>query len=167
MSQAACDLPPGDLVTHGVQSSLRLPADLAVVSFVRSAFACMLMREEWPADGAGRVLLASCEALTNAIEHGSPAGAAVEIDLTVTGGRADVRVVDEGRPGVAVPSVPSVAPPPTSQRGRGLLIISRLADDLEVRGNGSGTEVSASFLRDAEARGAQAGRPLAAARGAR
>ena len=46
MGTAACDLPPGDLMTHGVQSSLRLPADLAVVSFVRSAFACVLMREE-------------------------------------------------------------------------------------------------------------------------
>lgn len=152
MNTAPCDLLSGDLMTHGAHSSLRLPADLAIVSFVRSALACVLMREDWPADGAGRVLLASSEALTNAIEHGSRAGGAVEIELTLTEERADVRVLDEGRPGAVVPSVPSVAPPSTSPRGRGLIIISRLADDLEVRGRGAGTEVTASFLRESEPR---------------
>ena len=63
----------------GLHSALRVPADLTAVAFVRSAIACVLEREEWPAESAGRVLLASNEALTNAIEHGSPSGAAVEV----------------------------------------------------------------------------------------
>lgn len=142
-------------VTPGVHSCLRVPADLAVVTFVRSALAAVLAREEWPADGAARMLLASTEAVTNAIEHGSPAGGAVEVELTVSVERAEVRVLDQGRPGIACPIIPDEAPPVTSPRGRGLLIISRLADDVDVRAAGLGTRVSAGFLR-ASAAGAEA-----------
>jgi anti-sigma regulatory factor (Ser/Thr protein kinase) len=124
-----------------------VPADLTAVSFVRSALACMLTREEWPAEGAGRVLLASTEALTNAIEHGSPGGAAVEVELSVTAERVDVRVLDEGHPGGTLPVVPSDPPPPTALRGRGLIIISRLSDDLDVSAHGNGTQVDVGFLR--------------------
>lgn len=141
-------------MTHGVHSCLRVPADLAVVSFVRSALACVLTREEWPADGAGRVLLASTEALTNAIEHGSPGGAAVEVELSVTAERVDIRVLDQGRPGAALPVVPCEPPPATSLRGRGLIIISRLSDDFDLSANGDGTQVDVGFLRHRE-RGAE------------
>jgi anti-sigma regulatory factor (Ser/Thr protein kinase) len=122
-----------------------------VVAFVRSALAAVLAREEWPADGAARMLLASTEAVTNAIEHGSPLGGAVEVELTVTPERAEVRVLDQGRPGIPCPVIPDAAPPPTDTRGRGLLIISRLADDVELRPAGLGTEISAGFLRAAAA----------------
>ncbi|WP_217915338.1 ATP-binding protein [Miltoncostaea marina] len=142
-------------MTHGVHSSLRLPADLAVLGFVRSALACLLTREEWPPEAACIVLLASNEVLTNAIEHGSPVGAAVEVELSVTEGWADLRVVDQGVPGRAVPTVPAEPPPPSSERGRGLLIISRLADELTVRPQGRGTEVTVGFRRP-EARPATA-----------
>jgi anti-sigma regulatory factor (Ser/Thr protein kinase) len=135
-------------MTNGVHSCLRLPADLAVVSFVRSAFACVLTREEWPADGAGAVLLASSEALTNAIEHGSTARGEVECRLVITGPRAHIRVVDQGRPDSTVPAVPALPPPTTAARGRGLIIISRLADDLTVRPHGRGTEIEMAFLRE-------------------
>ena len=133
--------------TPGVHSCLRVPADLAVVTFVRSALAALLAREEWPADGAARMLLASSEAVTNAIEHGSPLGGAVEVELTVTIDRAEVRVVDQGRPGAPCPAIPAVPPPSTEPRGRGLLIISRLADDVDLRSAGLGTQLSAGFLR--------------------
>jgi anti-sigma regulatory factor (Ser/Thr protein kinase) len=134
-------------MTNGVHSCLRLPADLAVVSFARSAFACVLTRESWPAEGAGAVLLASCEALTNAIEHGSTRDGEVGAELLVTGERADIRIVDQGRPDSSVPAVPALPPPSTAARGRGLIIISRLADDFALRPHGSGTEVEIAFLR--------------------
>lgn len=133
----------------GVHSALQVPADLQVVGFVRCALACVLDREGWPADGAGRVLLAGTEALTNAIEHGSPDHGRVDVALTVTAERADLSIVDEGLPGVPVPVCPSVPPPPTCPRGRGLLIISRLADSFDLRAAGEGTEVSVVFWRDA------------------
>ena len=151
--QATRELARVTPVTPGVHSCLRVPADLAVVAFVRSAIAAVLSREEWPADGAARMLLASTEAVTNAIEHGSPLGGAVEVDLVVTTHRAHLRVVDEGRPGIGCPVIPAVAPPPTSPRGRGLLIISRLADDVDLRSAGHGTQLSAGFLRATAAAG--------------
>jgi anti-sigma regulatory factor (Ser/Thr protein kinase) len=131
----------------GLHSVLRVPADLGVVAFVRGAIACVLEREDWPAESAGRVLLASNEALTNAIEHGSPVGGQVGVGMTVTRERADVRIVDQGVPGAAIPAPPSAPPPVTSERGRGLLIISHLADDFDVTPAGDGTEVHVGFLR--------------------
>ncbi len=139
------------MTANGVQSNLRVPADLTVVSFVRSALACMLDREGWPGDGAGRVLLASTEAVTNAIEHGSPLGGAIDVEISVTHEQTCVTVCDEGRPGTATPRLPAAPPPPTSPRGRGLLIISRLADDVALAPHGSGTVITARFLRQPEA----------------
>jgi anti-sigma regulatory factor (Ser/Thr protein kinase) len=135
----------------GVRSSLRVPADLRVVAFVRCAIACVLDREDWPAESASLVLLASSEALTNAIEHGSPADGRVDIDLDVTRDRADIRIVDQGVPGTATPRLPSGPPPVTAERGRGLLIISRIADDFEMVPAGGGTEVHVGFWRHAAA----------------
>jgi anti-sigma regulatory factor (Ser/Thr protein kinase) len=137
-----------DSMTRGVHSSLRVPADLTIVAFVRSALACLLTREGWPGDVSGKVLLAATEALTNAIEHGSPLGGTIEVEIAVTRDRTRLRVTDEGRPGSPTPRLPALPPPPTSLRGRGLLIISRLADDVELRPDGSGTAVSVGFLRE-------------------
>ena len=140
----------------GLHSALRVPADLTAVAFVRSAIACVLEREEWPAESAGRVLLASNEALTNAIEHGSPSGAAVEVGLSVTCDRADIRIVDQGVPGASLPVPPSDPPPVTAERGRGLLIITRLADDFDVMPAGAGTEVRVGFWRRSDLDAAEA-----------
>lgn len=137
-------------MTPAVHTSLRVPADLTVVSFVRSALACTLTRVDWPAGGSARVLLASTEALTNAIEHGSMPGDTVRVDLSIVADRADVVVVDQGRPGLEIPEVPREAPPSTATRGRGLLIISRLADEFALRPSGDGTEVSVGFSRAVE-----------------
>ena len=118
-----------------------------MVTFVRSALACVLAREEWPADGAGRVLLASTEALTNAIEHGSPLGGRRRGGAD---GHRRARRTARAGPGPsrrAVPVLPEAPPPPTDPRGRGLIIISRLADDFDLRAAGVGTEISAGFLR--------------------
>jgi anti-sigma regulatory factor (Ser/Thr protein kinase) len=149
MSSLAAARPTDAMIPLGVHSALRVPADLAVVSFVRCAIACVLDREDWPAESAGRVLLASNEALTNAIEHGSPHGGRVEVGLSVTRERADVRIVDEGVPGAPTPVCPIDPPPVTSERGRGLLIISRLADDFDMGPAGDGTQVHVGFWRHA------------------
>ena len=137
------------MIPQSVQSSFHVPADLQAVAFVRCAIACVLDREDWPVESAGRVLLASNEALTNAIEHGSPAGGRVDVEVRVTRDRADVRIVDEGVPGGAMPRLPSVPPPLTAERGRGLLIMSRIADDFDMTPAGDGTEVHVGFRRHA------------------
>ena len=90
-------------------------------------------------------MLAVCEALTNAIEHGSVPGERVEIEIAAAADHAEIRVTDRGRPGAACPlGVP--APPPTAaERGRGLIIMGALADALEIGRVGRGTEVRLRF----------------------
>jgi anti-sigma regulatory factor (Ser/Thr protein kinase) len=149
MSSPAAARPNDAMIPLGVHSALRVPAHLEAVAFVRCAIACLLDREDWPAESAGRVLLASNEAIANAIEHGSPEGGRVEVVLSVTRERADIRVVDEGVPGAPTPVCPSEPPPVTSVRGRGLLIISRLADDFDMGPAGGGTQVHVGFWRHA------------------
>lgn len=131
----------------GVSTALRIPADHAAVPFVRCTIAAMLSREGWDAESAGRILLASSEAISNAIDHGSPDGGAVMVEFSICEARTDLWVRDEGRPGVPAPRVPHAAPSPASPDGRGLLIMMRLSEQLEVRAVDGGTEVHAGFTR--------------------
>lgn len=130
----------------GVVSAFHVPANLESLAFVRSATACILQRGGWPSADAGRILLACGEAVNNAIEHGSPAGGHVRVELVVTMRCARVRVVDDGV-GAPPPVCPQAPPPVTSARGRGLLIMRTLADDLAIRRSGTGTAVSLRFER--------------------
>jgi serine/threonine-protein kinase RsbW len=145
---AAALLADRAMTPFAMHSALRVPADPQAVGLVRSAIACVLDREDWPGESAGRVLLACNEALTNAIEHGSPHGGVVEVELVVTYERADIRIVDEGVPGAEPPRFPAEPPPITAERGRGLIIISRLADDFELVPAGDGTQIHVGFWRD-------------------
>jgi anti-sigma regulatory factor (Ser/Thr protein kinase) len=59
---------------------------------------------------------------------------------------ATLTVTDEGRPG-QVPDIDlrATVPDPASTRGRGLLIMSRLADWMDVERAGGGTRVTLGF----------------------
>lgn len=133
----------------GVSFALRIPAEHSAVPFVRCTIVALLIREGWDAESASRILLASSEAISNAIDHGSPADGAVHIAFMVCEEHADLTVRDEGRPGTELPAVPTEPPAPESTSGRGLLILGRLSQELEVRRVGRGTEVHAGFERGA------------------
>lgn len=122
-----------------------MPADLAAVGGVRSTLALALEREGWSGESAGRVLTASTEAIANALEHGSAPAGAVDVAFTVTERAASVRVLDHGHPG-RQPWLPASGVRPVSSRhGRGRLLMRAIADDLEVRRRGRGTEVLLGF----------------------
>lgn len=142
---------PGPMSTDAFASALRLPAHFGILAFVRGAVTCILERGGWPPEELPRVILATSEGVTNAIEHGSPAGAPVLIEVRIDGDGADLRIVDEGRPGVPVPVISETPPPPSSPRGRGLIIMRTLADEFHVGGRGTGTEVWMRFDRAAAA----------------
>lgn len=110
-------------------------------SLVRRA----LRREGWEAESVERVVLAVSEALTNAVEHGSSPGAAVVVEVVAAAGRASVRVIDAGRPGSAPPAALRTPPSPSSEHGRGLIIMRALSDRLEIRRSGRGTDVRLAF----------------------
>jgi serine/threonine-protein kinase RsbW len=124
---------------------LRFPADLGSLADGRDAVRRALRRERWDGEGAELVVLAVCEALTNAIEHGSVPGGPVEIEIAAAADHAEIRVTDRGRPGAACPLGVPAPPPLTAERGRGLIIMSALADALEIRRAGRGTEVRLRF----------------------
>ena len=122
-----------------------LPADVGSLADGRDAVRRALLREGWERERVEFVVLAVCEALTNAIEHGSVPGEPVEIEIAAAADHAEIRVTDRGRPGAARPlGVPS-PPPPTAERGRGLIIMGALADSLQIGLAGRGTGVRLRF----------------------
>ncbi|ORV19591.1 SpoIIE family protein phosphatase [Mycobacterium celatum] len=88
------------------------------------------------------ILLATGEAVTNAIEHGSRADHAgtVSIEGFVCGGSVAVTVSDAGRW-----SGDSSASLRSQQRGRGLTLINGLADHVQTERTAAGTRISLRF----------------------
>jgi anti-sigma regulatory factor (Ser/Thr protein kinase) len=130
-------------------ATARVPADLAAVGQVHGALAAALASEGWTGEPASRVLTASAEAMANAVEHGSTSGAGIDVAVEISGRAARVRVLDRGRPGSSTPLGEPEAPPLTSLRGRGRLMMRALAEEMQVRRAGPGTEVLLVFSRGA------------------
>jgi len=133
---------------------LRVPAQHASLRLVRSELEAALARMGWPHDATGRAVLATGEAVANAIEHGSDPGEPVHIDLHSCEDWTTIVVRDQGRDDAAVPAVIPTTPPPASQpRGRGLVIMRRLADEIDVSPIGGGTAVRMRFAHPEAAPG--------------
>jgi serine phosphatase RsbU (regulator of sigma subunit)/anti-sigma regulatory factor (Ser/Thr protein kinase)/anti-anti-sigma regulatory factor len=126
----------------------RLPADPAQLSGVRRAVRDWTIAAGLTADAAEDLQLALGEALANAVEHAYSGGGEGECEYRVAraaDGSIDVEVTDTGR----------WRPPPADRgfRGRGLELISVLAQDVEiVHGDdapaGAGTRVRFRFPPD-------------------
>ena len=83
--------------SDAIESAFRVPATLRSLTFVRCALALVLDREPWSPEDSGRLLLAASEAVSNAIEHGSPPdGGHIEIQVVVQRDGATLIVTDEG-----------------------------------------------------------------------
>lgn len=132
--------------------ALRVPAQNASLRTVRTEIESALTQHGWPHEPAGRVVLAAGEALANAIEHGSAPASHVHVEVHVAPGWVTVVVRDEGRPGASPPEIiPSAPPPASQQRGRGLVIMTRLAAEIDVCAIGGGTQVRLRFAHPDEA----------------
>ncbi|GGI02990.1 ATP-binding protein [Egicoccus halophilus] len=88
------------------------------------------------------VVLVVSELVANAVEHGGPT---IRLALTPVARDLLVEVADDG--GGTAPHVrggsPRRMPAPTATRGRGLALVDRLVDALEVTGGPAGTRVRA------------------------
>ncbi len=128
-------------------SAVTLPAEYESLTFARKVVERALVSLGWGDDAAARIVLASAEAVCNAIEHGSERGADVGLELWSEGPTAWVQVTDEGRSDSAIPLVlPSTPPDAQASRGRGLVIMSRLSDDVSIEANsGGGTTIILRF----------------------
>lgn len=130
-------------------SMVLIPADLLSIAVVRAAICEALKEHGWNEDNCRRVVLAVSEAVANAVEHGSQNGELVEIVYQVGDEDAKIRILDSGGQVRWVPPAEPRPPAPSSARGRGLAMIAGLAQKVEFRRAGRGTEVRLDFVRAA------------------
>ena len=129
--------------------SVRVPARRESLGVVRRALVEALVGAEWRGEPVNRVMVACSEAMANAVEHGSRDDAQVEVEYTIDSDHCTLCVRDDGRPGASVPPVEPPPPPPeTASRGRGLVILHAMADQVEIVPHDDGTEVRLHFERD-------------------
>ena len=114
------------------------------------------------------ISLAVTEAVSNAVQYGSPAGEAdtVEVSVMQNGPRLIITVRDHGRP--FTPPTPSLPDPAAfAEHGRGLFLMQQLMDDVRFSRD-DGTVVCMTKTRQPGTRAAGDGgpSPSAAPRGA-
>ena len=119
------------LLELGDRLSLRLPAQPAVLTTLRSVLRRWLTGAGASEQERYELLVAAIEACSNAIRHASgPAATHFEIDA-VADGHVEITVRDHG----------SWRAPKPSEGGRGLAIIEELVDEVELFRRDSGTEI--------------------------
>ena len=98
-------------------------------------------------DNYGKILVAAMEAVNNAIQHGNKAdpGKYVDIEMLLEGRNVIVIITDEGK-GFDPRKVPDPTRPENIEEinGRGVFLMSRLADSIEY--NDKGNSVKMTFL---------------------
>lgn len=122
-----------------VQASLVLPTDGQLVGAVRDAIAGLLAALDAPGDAVTDLQLALTEACSNVLRH---AGGVVEYQVTFSAvaGRCELHVYDRG-PGFEPAVARSGVAGSTDERGRGLVLMEALTDDVQVTADGRRTTV--------------------------
>ncbi|WP_143261866.1 SpoIIE family protein phosphatase, partial [Allokutzneria sp. NRRL B-24872] len=114
---------------------LDLPARADQLAVMRTELRAWLARADVAAEATEPVVVAACEAATNAMEHGyeaDPSGR-VRVFVRLDGSRVEVVVADEGHW-----LSPNPAP---SDRGRGVRMMRALMDDVAIDSGDGGTTV--------------------------
>lgn len=118
---------------------LEVPADAQEIGRARRAVAAWATQAGLPPPTVDDVVLATYEALANAVDHAYSTGAgAVSVTAEATDGEVLVVVRDHGhwRP-----------PRPTNARGRGLRLIHQLAHHVTLDRDSDGTTVRMTWRR--------------------
>jgi anti-sigma regulatory factor (Ser/Thr protein kinase) len=119
-------------VSIAAELEMRLAAEPHVLAEIRRALRRWLRDRGVDERATSEIVLAVCEACTNAIEHAySPAPAQFELRARESEGVMEFAVTDTGR----------WRAPKGEHRGRGLTIIAGAMDDVEVKSDDRGTEV--------------------------
>jgi anti-sigma regulatory factor (Ser/Thr protein kinase) len=109
-----------------------LPAQPGELRLLRHRLDDWLRIREVGQEDRDAVVLAVNEATANAIEHGAQGHGRVELAAYVDGDRLEITIADRGtwtgRPGAA-------------NRGRGLLLMRALMDEVEIQPGSGGTRV--------------------------
>ncbi|MCP3803878.1 SpoIIE family protein phosphatase [Allokutzneria sp. A3M-2-11 16] len=115
--------------------ALELPALAEKLASMRTDLRAWLARADVTADAAEPIVVAACEAVTNAMEHGYSADpdGRVRVTVRLDGSRVEVVVTDTGRW-----LTPDPAP---RERGRGVRMMRALMDDVVIDSGNNGTTV--------------------------
>lgn len=109
------------------------PARAEAAVRIRGELREWLVRSAVPAEVVADVLIATNEAVANAIEHGSLDGnAAIRLRAERVDGRLRIEVVDAGTTALRVPD---------PDRGRGMAMMRAVMDVVELRPSPTGTTV--------------------------
>ena len=142
-------MPAALAIEARLPASAEVPVDLMALLPVRHAIADALGEVGWEHDEAMRVVVAAVEGLVNAVEHGSAAGGRVTIRCDIGAERAELWIMDAGRPGANPPRLDAAIPPDDVTSGRGVALMRGLADAITCRASGHGTELWLAFDRGA------------------
>lgn len=128
----------------GLDFDRTLPADLSTLSRTRRELRAWLHARGAGSGDVDDVVLAASEAVANAAEHGSGGRPQDEVRL-----RARVERVTDGADLVVRVDDRGAWRPPVAdvERGRGMLIISQLVDDLQVSTDSAGGDGTTVVLR--------------------
>ena len=122
---------PATVGARDYEASYRVPADLAVVrEVVRTGSVALGL----PAMRAELLTLAVTELATNTLQHTTGGG---RIRMWASGGRLLCEVTDQG----PMRSLGRPMPAPDAIRGRGLAIVERLCDRVEIDAEPDGVRV--------------------------
>ncbi|MGQ9480648.1 ATP-binding protein [Chloroflexus sp.] len=115
---------------------LTIPSILGYEVIARDAVASLAQRFGLAPERINDIKTALCEACTNAIEHGNQADPQrkVRVVCTIDEQHLSIEVCDEGTDPPVLPKKPVEWPicPSTSFRGRGLMLMAALADEVTV-----------------------------------
>jgi serine/threonine-protein kinase RsbW len=125
--------------TVGRKVIIPLPASSAVE--MRAALRALLRSHQMEEHHTEMVVLAAQEAYNNAVVH--PPGI-VDVSAQVSGQAVGVEVRDKGPGFDARRLKPSAEPDTLAERGRGLFLMHRLMDHVEIESGRSGTTVTMS-----------------------
>jgi len=99
----------------------------------------------------GKVLVSALEAVNNAIIHGNKSDPSkkVDIEITFTNKQLKIKVTDEG-PGFKPENVPDPTEPKNLEalNGRGIFLMSRLADDIKFSKKGNSVKMTFKNIGD-------------------
>jgi anti-sigma regulatory factor (Ser/Thr protein kinase) len=145
------ELTPGRLARP--TAHLLLPCRSDSVPTVRALLHRDLERSQLPAEVADAILLASGEAVTNAVVHGSwgQQDSVMVIRWAVSGGRFSFSVQDRGPGFDSSRTAMSRRAHPSQNRGRGLYLMHALMDRVVVDSGLNGTRILLEKLLDAPA----------------
>jgi anti-sigma regulatory factor (Ser/Thr protein kinase) len=121
---------------------VRIPPDARHARTVRDALIAFSSLHGVHTGDLEAMLFAVGEALANAIEHGAPE-MDIDVDIAIERGRIAARISDYGGGFSQIPEGMAPLPDGLSERGRGIPIMQRCADSVEVESvPGRGTVVT-------------------------